>query len=680
MFKEWEIASVDKALAKELAEECDIDPFVALIAASRGYTDVVELEEFLADEGVFSSCYELPDIDVAASVINEAIDNKEIIAIYGDYDCDGVTATALLYTYLQSRGANVVVYIPDRITEGYGMTKNGVVALKSRDVSLIITVDNGISCYEEIEYAKSLGIKVVVTDHHLPPEKLPEALAVVDPHLQTSGCEFKEICGAVVAFKLVCAIENAEPEEMMFCYGDLAAIGTIGDVMPLTDENRSIVKSGLKSLKENLRPGIVELLKLCNVSPDELDASKVAFSIVPRLNAAGRMGSAERAFKLLVTDSEEEATLLANEIYAENLLRQQTEKDILNSAFEKVEEKELFNNPVIVVSGEDWHLGVIGIVASRLCETYGKPSIVFSKQGDVAFGSGRSIEGFSLYDAINSCSDMLEKFGGHEQAAGITIKTSLIKEFRKRVNEYAYSVPSVYKKLKLDCKLNPVALSVDIAESLKQLEPYGHANPMPVFAIFGVCIERLTSIGNNKHLRILFTKGDTSFQAVRFSVSEDEFEFSIGDVVDIAVTLDINLYNDKEYLSVVIKDIRLNGTDSRQALESLRMFESFSVGKENDYSALIPTREEFAAVYKFLLKKSYGKKAVLYHFAPTINAGKVEVIITALLELGLVEEQQVENTKVFKINTGHQKVDLNNASVIKKLNKMKRGETNGNLL
>ncbi len=680
MFKEWEIASVDKALAKELAEECDIDPFVALIAASRGYTDAAELEEFLADEGVFSSCYELPDIDIAASVINEAINNKEIIAIYGDYDCDGVTATALLYTYLQSRGANVVYYIPDRITEGYGMTKNGVVALKSRDVSLIITVDNGISCYEEIEYAKSLGIKVVVTDHHLPPEKLPEALAVVDPHINGSACELKDICGAVVAFKLVCALENAEPEEMMFCYGDLAAIGTIGDVMPITNENRSIVKAGLKSLKENLRPGIVELLKLCSISPYELDASKVAFSIVPRLNAAGRMGSAERAFKLLVTDSEEEAKLLANEIFEENILRQQTEKEILTSAFSTVEQKQLFRNPVIVVSGEDWHLGVIGIVASRLCEKYGKPSIVFSKQDDVAFGSGRSIEGFSLYDAINSCADMLEKFGGHEQAAGVTVKTALIKEFSKRVNEYAYSVPAVYKKLKLDCKLNPVALSLDIAESLKQLEPYGHANPMPVFAIFGVCIERITSIGNNKHLRLLFTKGDTSFQAVRFSVSEDEFEFSIGDVVDIAVTLDINLYNDKEYLSVVIKDMRLNGTDSKKTLDSLRLFDEFCAHREKDYSALIPTREEFAAVYKFLLKRQYEKSAVLYHFAPTLNAGKVEVIITALGQLGLVEEKQLDNLNVLKINSGHQKVDLSDAPVIQELNKMKRGETNGELL
>lgn len=679
MFKKWEIASVDKALAKEIAEECDIDPFVALIAASRGYTDAVSVEEFLTDEGIFASPYELPDIVIAAEVINMAIENGEVIAIYGDYDCDGVTATALLYTYLQSRGANVVYYIPDRITEGYGMTKNGVVALKSKDVSLIITVDNGISCYEEIEYAKSLGIKVVVTDHHLPPEKLPEASAVVDPHINGSLCEFKDICGAVVAFKLVCALENAEPEEMMFCYGDLAAIGTIGDVMPLTFENRSIVKTGINSLKENLRPGIVELLNLCSVSLDEIDASKVAFSLVPRINAAGRMGSADRAFKLLVTDSEEEAKTLAKEIFDENINRQQTEKEILASVFSLVEEKSLFRNPVIVVSGENWHLGVIGIVASRLCDKYGKPSIVFSQQGEMSFGSGRSIEGFSLYDAINSCSDILEKFGGHEQAAGVTIKTNLISEFNKRINEYAFCVPAVYPKLRLECKLNPVALSLDIAESLKVLEPYGHNNPMPVFGIFGVCIERITAIGNNKHIRILFTKGDTSFQAVCFSVCEEEFEFSVGDVVDIAVTLDINLYNEKEYLSVVIKDMRLNGTDDVKTLESLNLFNGFCLNKSGNYLSLIPSREEFALVYKFLLKKQYNKNAVIYHFAPTLNAGKVEVIVTALKQLGLVEEISVNNISVLKIIEGHQKVDLSDAPIIKELNE-KRGETNGNLL
>lgn len=677
MFKKWEINNTDKELAKQLAEECNTDPFVALIAASRGYTDAVILEEFLAEEGVFSDVYELPDIAKAAAVINESIENGETIAIYGDYDCDGVTATALLYTYLQSRGVNALYYIPDRINEGYGMTKGGIDALKSQNVSLIITVDNGISCFDEVEYAKSLDIKVVITDHHLPPERIPDALAVVDPHLDTSFCFLKDICGAAVAFKLVCAIENAEPEEMMFCYGDLAAIGTIGDVMPLVSENRSIVKAGLKSLKENKRLGIAELLELCSVDIDDLDASKVSFSVVPRLNAAGRMGSAERAFKLLVTERKEEAALLAKEVFEENINRQQTEKEILNEVFALVEQNEFYKQPVIVVSGNDWHLGVIGIVAARLCEKYGKPAIVFSEQGELSFGSGRSIEGFSLYESIEKCSDVLEKFGGHAQAAGITVKSENIDIFRKAINDYAYSLPTAYPTLKLDCKLNPVALSTDLAESLKALEPYGHANAVALFGIFGVCLERITPIGNNKHLRLLFTKGETSFQAVRFSVSEEEFEFCIGDILDIAVTLDINLYNGREYLSVVIKDMRVNGTDDIKNLESIALFDRFCTGKEDDYSSLKPTREEFAAVYKYLLKQEYSATAILYHFAPVINAGKVKVILNALEELELIEEVTESNLKIFKVNQAHSKVELGDAPIIKRLEKIERGETNG---
>ena len=667
MFKIWETANIDKLLAKELAFECDIDPFVALIAASRGYTDAVCLEEFLADEGIFSDVYELPNIALAASVINESIENGETIAIYGDYDCDGVTATALLYTYLQSRGVNAICYIPDRITEGYGMTKGGIDQLKEKGVSLIITVDNGISCFEEVEYAKRLDIKVVVTDHHLPPERLPEALAVVDPHIQGSACELKDICGAVVAFKLVCAIDNSEPEEMMFYYGDLAAIGTVGDVMPLINENRSIVKTGIQSLMENKRPGIVKLLELSGVEMDSLDAAKIAFSIVPRINAAGRMGSAMRAFRLLVSESNEEADILAKEIFDENLNRQQVEKDIMAEALTITEEKELYKLPVIVVSGENWHLGVIGIVASRLCEKYGKPSIVFSKQGDVAFGSGRSIEGFSLYEAISSCSDLFEKFGGHDQAAGITIKTENIDIFRKKVNEYAYSLPNAFPKIKLDCKLNPAALSTALVESIKALEPFGHANSVPLFGIFGVCVERITSIGNNKHIRLLFSKGETSFQAVRFSVSEEEFEYFVGDIVDIAVTLDINLYNSKEYLSIVIKDMRLSGTDASKNLESIALFNKFSLNVKDNYTSLKPTREEFALVYKFLLKNSCTKEKLCYHFAPSIQAGKTEVIITALKELGLVSEKQENNLKLLIVNQAHSKVDLNDAPIIKKL-------------
>ena len=339
----------------------------------------------------------------------------------------------------------------------------------------------------------------------------------------------------------------------------------------------------------------------------------------------------------------------------------------MSEALAITEENELYRLPVIVVSGENWHLGVIGIVASRLCEKYGKPTVVFSQQGDISFGSGRSIEGFSLYESISNCSYLFEKFGGHDQAAVITIKTENIDTFRKAVNDYAYSLSGAFPKIKLDCKLNPMALSTDLVESLSVLEPYGHANTVPLFGIFGVCVERITPIGNNKHIRLLLSKGETTFQAVRFSVSEEEFEYNIGDVIDIAVTLDINLYNGKEYLSIVIKDMRVSGTDAKKNLESLMLLDKFFVGKADDYSSLRPTREEFACVYKFLLKKKCRKETVIYRFAPGIYAGKTEVIITALKELDLVTESKENGLKILSVNEAHSKVDLNDAPIIKKL-------------
>ena len=367
-FKKWIVADHDKELAKELAEECDVDPIVALIASSRGYDDPTDLEQFLSLEPVFSDPRHTADILIAAEIVNAAIDDGVKIAVYGDYDCDGVTATALLYNYLTSRNADCIYYIPDRFNEGYGMNEDAVKKLYNEGVKLIITVDNGISAIKEIQLAKSLGMDVVVTDHHLPGDVLPNADAVVDPHRKDCPSSFKEICGAEVAFRLICVMENKEPEELLPYFADILSLAVLGDIMPLTAENRSIVKYGVEKLKTAPATGLSALMSVAGLEKKSLDATKIAFTLTPRINASGRMGDAKRAVELLISQNMMAALGIANEIDSDNSLRQQTEKKILAEVQKQIEDKEYENQRVIVCSGYDWHAGVIGIVAARVAE------------------------------------------------------------------------------------------------------------------------------------------------------------------------------------------------------------------------------------------------------------------------------------------------------------------------
>ena len=435
-FKKWIVADHDKELAKELAEECDVDPIVALIASSRGYDDPTDLEQFLSLEPVFSDPRHTADILIAAEIVNAAIEDGVKIAVYGDYDCDGVTATALLYNYLTSRNADCIYYIPDRFNEGYGMNEEAVKKLYNEGVKLIITVDNGISAIKEIQLAKSLGMDVVVTDHHLPGDVLPNADAVVDPHRKVCPSSFKEICGAEVAFRLICVMENKEPEELLPYFADILSLAVLGDIMPLTAENRSIVKYGVEKLKTAPATGLSALMSVAGLEKKSLDATKIAFTLTPRINASGRMGDAKRAVELLISQNMMSALGIANEIDSDNSLRQQTEKKILAEVQKQIEDKGYENQRVIVCSGYDWHAGVIGIVAARVAERYSKPAIMITVDSDgLAHGSGRGVEGFSLFDAINQCKELLTKFGGHEQAAGISLREENFDLFRDEINK-----------------------------------------------------------------------------------------------------------------------------------------------------------------------------------------------------------------------------------------------------
>lgn len=637
-FKKWIVNEFDRNLAKSLAEECDIEPIVALIASSRGYTDPTDLEQFISDEPFFSDTYELADIMHAADLVNMAIESGKKIAVYGDYDCDGVTATALLYSYLKQRNADCLYYIPDRFDEGYGMNSEAVKNLHNQGVEFIVTVDNGISCIEEIKLANSLGMTVVVTDHHLPGDIIPNAAAVVDPHRKDCPSAFKSICGAEVAFKLICVMEGKEPEELLPIYADILAVAIIADIMPLTFENRIIVKYGVEKLKKSPLTGLSALLQVAGVSHDNINASRVAFGICPRINAAGRMGKAERAVELLCSSNMLEALKIADEIDKENSLRQQIEKNIFEQAVLKIEQNNYQYDRVIVVEGEGWHNGVVGIVASRICERYGAPCIVISCDGDMAHGSGRSFEDFSLYDAIYSCKDLLTKFGGHSQAAGVSIKTEDIGEFRNSINDYAQKLEIKAPILKIDCRLNPSALTIDLSESIKQLEPFGFGNPVPLFGLFGVTLNRITPVANNKHLKLLFTKGENTFQTILFGMSDNDFCFNVGDLLDLAVTVETNVYNGNSTVSVQIKAIRISGTDDNKLFYDIGNFNNFMSGKEYNVKDLTPTREEVGNVYRLISQKAILKERLKYIFINDLGYAKTMISLITLEELGLIKQ------------------------------------------
>lgn len=638
MFRQWLIPQAKKQEAQVLAEECDVDPFLSLIAISRGYSDPYEFEMFLSEECQINDPYELDEMSEAVQRIETAINDNEKIAVFGDYDCDGVTATVLLVEYLKSRKADVIYLIPNRDIDGYGMNTRLIDEAKAQNVTLIITVDNGINSVDEIDYANSLEIDTVVTDHHLPKEKRPNAYAVVDPHC----CDydiFKDLSGVGVAFKLVCAIEGRSPEEMLPYFADLVAIGTVADVMPIVGENRSIVRFGLEMLNRSRRTGLSALLRVSGCYGKEVTAGVISYRIAPRLNSAGRISDASLSVKLLLEKNYENAVALATALNEQNTVRHEKEDEIFKSAVDVIEQNKYYLDRVIVVDGCGWHTGVIGIVASKIVEKYGKPTIVLSTDAENATGSGRSISGFSLFDALSAVSHLTTRFGGHELAAGVSLSVQNIEQFRKQINSYAKTTEMPFLSLRLDCKLNPKALSVDIVKALSPLKPYGVGNPSPMFGIFNLKVERITPISEGKHLKLFFSRDESVFGGLLFGVTEAEFCFKKGDNVDIAVSLDINEYKGKENLSVIIKDIRPHNLDEDLSKTSIINYEAFRRGDDFSAKTVFPTRNEVGTVFKCV--KNYGRSvpenAVVNRMSGLLGIGKIHAAIDVLCELGLME-------------------------------------------
>lgn len=674
ILRKWEVRPLDKERAAAFAQTYGVPFFLAMLMNIRGLDDAAHLREFLGEGEPLSDPFLLKDMDKAAARITRAVDNMEKIAVYGDYDADGVTSTAMLYSYLETRGADVIFYIPQREGEGYGMNIGAVEYLKEQGVSLIVTVDNGISSVQEVARANELGIDVVVTDHHRPQEILPDAVAVVDAYRPDDTSPYKHFSGVGIAFKLLMALEDGagDVEDLLEAYSDLAAIGTIGDIVPLTGENRTLIRAGLERLSQSDRPGVQALLENAGIAGKALTSTNVAFTLVPRINATGRMGAPERAVRLLISGYEEEAEVLSEEICADNEERRRVEAEIAEAAFADIEAKGYTKDRVVVVDGENWHHGVIGIVASRVTERCGKPCMIISRGETEAKGSGRSIEGFSLFEAICACGDLLIKFGGHPMAAGITLKPENIEAFRKRINQYAAEhfpqMPT--QTVTLDCKLNPAALSVSMAQSLTQLEPFGNGNPQPVFGLFNMELSNVTPVGGGGHLRLTLEKNGAVITAMRFNTKPEELPYHIGDKIDLAVQLEAREFRGQPSLTVIVRDMKFAAFNTEKNIASLASFEKWQRGEvlsAEDKNRLYPDRACLAAIYR-ALRMVNGKETdqvrFVSQFGKDMTLGLFKTALLVFEERGLVHSEIADDTFTATLIETSGKTDITRSPVL----------------
>lgn len=677
--KVWSVAKVNKERAIAMANKLEIPPLLAMMLDIRGITKEEDVINFLQENKNFSDPFLMKDMDKAVERITTAVENGEKICVYGDYDADGVTSTSLLYSYLRdSLGADVMFYIPTRTGEGYGMNKGAVDKIHSLGVTLIITVDNGISAREEIDYANSLGIDTVITDHHMPSGAIPKAVAVVNAHQKDDKSPFKDFSGVGVAFKLVMAIEGeyADVDSLLENFSDIATLGTIGDIVPLVGENRTLVKNGLRHIQNSDRMGINAMKQESGIAEKEINSSNVAFTLVPRINAGGRLGSSEKSVNLLLTEDEDEAVTIADKLGMDNRERQSIEKEILASIDEEVRRTpNIVNDKILVFAGKGWHQGVVGIAASRIKDIYDKPTIIIGIDDDgVARGSGRSVEGFSLCDAVFACSEHLTHYGGHPMAVGISLEKEKINDFRKAINAYCKDIKMPYNILHIDCKLNPNQLDLSILDSLSYIEPCGASNPSPIFGLYNMTIIATKEIGNGKHMRITLSRGQgqVPVYAVYFNHNFQSCSYRNGDIVDVAVSLDRNIYNGQENLSVIIKDIKYSQSNNEELIDSERIFDKFAKRyklTKNEVMSILPTRNDFAYVYRFLKQNKgfiYGEYALVNALNYKISMGKLIVILYSMKELGLINWQQGLYQSIIEMKESG-KVNLEDSVFIKKL-------------
>lgn len=557
MVKKWEVSKVNNDEVEAFAKKHKISSLLASILIRKNITTDEAVRKFLHPTRMdFYDPFLLPDMEKAVDRINKAVENKENITIYGDYDVDGITSITLLKNFFANSNIDVKTYIPNRLEEGYGLNKDAIREISYSDTTLIITVDCGITGIEEIEYAKQIGIDVIVTDHHEPGEEIPDCIAVVDAKRKDSKYPFNQLAGCGIAFKLMqaLAINWKLPEKEYLKFLDIAAIGTISDIVPLIDENRVIAKLGLMLVEKTNNIGLKTLIDLCGFK--KIDSTMVSFGLSPRINACGRLGHADEALELFLANDKNTTTKLAKKMNEYNAARQQVERKIYDEAVEEIIKEK--DKPVIVLGKEGWHHGVAGIVSSKITDEYFKPSILICFEGDEGKGSGRSIPGFDLHEALMECSEYLEKFGGHSMAVGITIKKDKFEDFKKAFTEYAESknISKIVPVINIERKVDLKDVSLENVKELQKLEPFGEQNKMPLFLIENLKIVSIRSLSEGKHLKILLKQDNFFIDAIGFNMGDLTEQYKIEDRVDIVGTIDVNVFNGNENVQITIKDMR----------------------------------------------------------------------------------------------------------------------------
>ena len=669
-FQKWHIAD-PRPEARARLTAAGYPCLVSAVLASRGIDTAEEAAAFLEHEQRLTySPFLMADMDKAAERVQQALTNGERIAVFGDYDVDGITATCILVDYLRSRGADVLHYIPRRIEDGYGLSCDAIEGLHRQGARLLITVDCGITGVEEVDFANSLGMDVVITDHHECKEVLPAAAAVVDPHRPDCPYPFKHLAGCGMALKLALALGGPDREEALFSrYCTLAAVGTVADVMQMSGENRTIVARGLAAIEHSDFIGLHALLKEAGLSGREITSVQIGFVLAPRINAAGRMGAADKAAELLLCSDPAEAERMARELCALNRERQNVEQTIYSQAEEMIARLPDRDRSALVLESSRWHQGVVGIVASRLSEKYSRPSFMIHLNGATGKGSCRSWGGFNLFAALESCKDLLLGFGGHELAAGFTIKEENIPAFRARMNEYARSFrggAAPVSVLDVDVVItHPSAVTLEELEALSALEPYGSGNARPVFCLLGATLLRTQNVGQNRHLKLRLGKGSAQFDGIFFSTVAEDCGCKAGDRVDAAFYLQVNEFRGSRTLQLQMVDLRPSLCASGREQDSLTLADccaDCSPLAAKEARRLLPTRDQFAAAWRFL-ERTVPDGGLTTGYLPLLRQlaaelGRTEpfpraaVCLSVFAERGLLTMERQEDDVTLRLHRG----------------------------
>lgn len=675
--KKWTVNRPDKALSDSLSVGGGLPKICADILVSRGIDTIDKARDFFgmtdeSENGIsLSDPFLIKDMEIAAEHIMDAVDCGKRICIYGDYDCDGITSTAVLYRYIECMGGDVSFHINIR-SQGYGMCEEAVRKLSDDGIELIITVDNGISAVKEAELCAKLGMELIITDHHQPPEELPNAIAIVNPHRSDDMSPFKELCGCGVVLKLIAAMDGGDYSSAVEQFSDIAAIATIADIVTLTGENREIVRHGLHYLENTENLGLQALIKLAGIK-GKIDSTTVAFMLAPRINASGRFGSAEDACRLLLCEDYEQAEELAQLIGSLNTERKSVEAEILSEIEEMIRNKpSILNNRVLVLYGKGWHHGVIGIIAARLVERFGKPVFIMSDDENEVRGSARSVTGFNAHSALSACSEVLLKYGGHSGAGGFSLSLDKIDAFDAGLQEYAaknFAVMPCYA-LNADKIITPEELTVDTVNALHILEPFGEGNKQPVFAMVSVRLLDVMPLSGGNHTKLKLTYGNCGVYGLLFGTKTADFPYKSGDMLDMLVHTEINNYNGSSSVSLRIIDYRMSGLSQQKLFAAKNAYEKYMRGEGADEKLIpriVPTRDELIMVYRAVPKTSFVSCDFVYSKLDPemINYCKFRLSLDIFEELALFDVNRFTDT--VKMSDTQNKVDLDSSQILSRL-------------